>query len=180
MLHHSCRGAIPKWAWAVRSVLDPDRNWRVSRMAGFRSSNCRKAAQKLEQRRVDSRRPLLLKPVAGIPRCAERSEGRRIAQFNHIDAGYHAQDRFEAAGQKGGRMREWLAVKRGKLFEIAFGVAIAIERAPDATAPKLAGEVIRHAGLLKIDEGPLPGQRHTEADATGIDSLQVRSSSGCS
>src|SRR4051794_6183376 len=33
---------------------------------GFRSSSCRKAAQKLEQRRADLGWPLLLKPVAGM------------------------------------------------------------------------------------------------------------------
>jgi hypothetical protein len=41
-------------------------SWGRSRTVGFRSSSCRKAAQKLKQRRVDLGRPLLLKPVAGI------------------------------------------------------------------------------------------------------------------
>jgi hypothetical protein len=116
----------------------------VSRTVGFCSSSWRKAAQKLKQRRVDLDRPLLLKPVADILHQPDVAKVGALLthQFDHIDAGYHAEDRFEAASHKGGRVRNWLAVKRGNVFEIAFGVAIAIERAPEATVPKLANEVI--------------------------------------
>lgn len=107
-------------------------SWTVG---GFRSSSCRKVAQKLKQRRVDFGRPLLLKPMAGILHQPDVVKVGALLthQFDHIDAGYHAEDRFEAASHKGGWVRKWLAVKRGKLFKIAFGVAIAIERAPEPT-----------------------------------------------
>jgi hypothetical protein len=77
-----------------------------SRTVCFRSSTCRKAAQKLKQRRVDLGRPLLLKPVASILHENVAKVGALLAhQFDHIDAGYHAEDCFEAASHKGGRVR---------------------------------------------------------------------------
>jgi hypothetical protein len=114
--------------------------WKV----GFRSLGCWKAAQKLKQRRVDLGWQLMLKPVA---RILDQPDVAKVGamlthQFDHIDAGYHTEDRVDAASHEGGRLRNQLAVKRGSLFEIAFGVAIAIERTPEATVLKLAGEVI--------------------------------------
>ena len=71
-------------------------------IAGFRPSNRRKAAHEFKQRRVDLGRPFLLKPVAGILHHPDEAKiGTLLAhQLDHIDAGYHAQHRLEAAGQK--------------------------------------------------------------------------------
>src|ERR1700682_4418997 len=71
----------------------------ISWTVGFRSSSCRKAAQKLKQRRVDFGRRLLLKPMAGILHQPDVAKVGALLthQFDHIDAGYHAEDRFEAA-----------------------------------------------------------------------------------
>jgi hypothetical protein len=67
---------------------DPYRKWGVSWTVGFRSSSCRKAAQKLKQRRVDLGWPLLLKPVAGILHQPDVAQvGALLAhQFDHVDA----------------------------------------------------------------------------------------------
>ena len=80
-------------------------SWGVPEDGRHRSSSCRKVAQKFKQRRVDFGWPLLLKPVAGI---LHQSDAAKIGtllthQLDHIDAGYHAEDSFEAAGEKGGR-----------------------------------------------------------------------------
>lgn len=77
----------------------------------------------------------MLEPVAGIVDQPDMAKaGALLAhQFDHIDAGYRTENRIEAASHEGGRVRNRFTVKRGSLLEIAFGVAIAIERAPEAT-----------------------------------------------
>lgn len=65
---------------------------------------------------------------------------------------------IEATRQKGSGLLHQLAFDGRKLFEIALGVAIAIERPPEAAALKLTGKIIEIGlgqpgrKLFRVDE----------------------------